>query len=311
MVEKSTSRDNCQLKLKKDIEKCLVLCKIRQGIFFKDSDMKRFAFFCFSFLLLSSSVSAQIYEDNRAVWDKIDRLERDLTLLQRKIYKTPEVNHRNASTSSSEMPEVSEETLSGLYAKIARLEMQNAAFTGQIEEMQHALSSLEDKIKAMNADVNFRFEELEKIKNKPALEEKTDNKKSEINEKIPADKMYQEAYDFLMKKEYEKAADMFSRFLEQYPDDKLTPNAAYWLAESYYAQGENERAAVAFADSFKKYKTSSKGADSLFKLGKTMILLNKKDEACQSFRLMKKEYPKADAKLLLSVDEEMKKLSCE
>jgi tol-pal system protein YbgF len=81
--------------------------------------------------------------------------------------------------------------------------------------------------------------------------------------------------------------------LTKYPDHELASNAQYWLGESYYGKKDYTKAAVAFATGYEKYKDGNKGADNILKLGMSMQMLGKKEEACTAFNNLAKEFPKA------------------
>jgi len=210
-----------------------------------------------------------------------------------------------------------------MYEKITSLENQLTDMTGTLEEFSHRLSLLEEKIQKMNADIDFRFEQLEKktgvigsteVPQVPKTEAKEQTPTPETlpsttKEKTPED-IYKEAYDFLTKADYITAREKLTDFLKVYPQNELAGNAQYWLGETYYVQGFYEQAAVIFAKGYKLYKSSSKGPDTLLKLGMTMEQLNKKKEACFAFKNLKKEFPKAPLQILKKAKDEALKLKC-
>ena len=207
-----------------------------------------------------------------------------------------------------------------MYEKITSLENQLTDMTGTLEEFSHRLSLLEEKIQKMNADIDFRFEQLEKKTGTlPIKETAPTPPKEEIKDQTPPpitpkqktpEDIYKEAYDFLTKADYITAREKLTDFLKVYPQNELAGNAQYWLGETYYVQGFYEQAAVIFAKGYKLYKSSSKGPDTLLKLGMTMEQLNKKKEACFAFKNLKKEFPKAPLQILKKAKDEAIKLKC-
>ena len=276
-------------------------------------------FFC---LLFVSPVLAQGVMDSqtRALIDRIDRLERDLTLLQRKLYKSGNELKENESQNVPSFPAGSAEHL---YSKISELEQVVAHLTAQVEEKGASLEALDEKVKKINQDIDFRLGSLEKafeelpsktLEQTPKEQPKTDSsiKNVVVTQVNPADaqKDYDAAYSLLKKGEYVQAEESLKKFLENYPSDKLSGNAQYWLGETYYVRGLYEQAAVTFAQGVQKYKASSKGADSLLKLGMSLARLNKTKEACTAFKNLNKEFPNASASLKARAQNEMEKLSC-
>ena len=265
---------------------------------------------CFKFFLFlgifvfAVEAKADLNVDARALYDRMDRLERDITLMQRKLYK----GGQNAGGSAQSMQEGS---VQHLYAKIGDLEELVAQMTSQMEEYSHQLSVLQEEVKRINADVDFRLNEMKQTATAttPATPEPAAEKKEEKPK--DAKSAYNEAFDLLKQLKYEEAEESLQSFLKNYPDDELAGNAQYWLGETYYVRGLYEPAAVAFATGFKNYKQNSKAADNLLKLGLSMQQLGKKQEACTAFKNLKKEFPKASDTLLSRAAKESDKLGCD
>jgi tol-pal system protein YbgF len=121
---------------------------------------------------------------------------------------------------------------------------------------------------------------------------------------------YARAFSLLEKRNYEEAGAGFSEFLKSSPDDPLADNARYWLGESYYARGQYARSAEIFLDGYEKNKTGPKAPDTLLKLGLSLAALDKKKEACASFRELNRAFPNAPGAVKERASEESKRLSC-
>ena len=262
-------------------------------------------------LFFSFAVQAQVLDDDRALFDKVERLERDVILMQRRLYKnapSPEETGEDASAPKGNVEH--------LYAKMAENEKIAQESTAQVEELNFKINQLTEKLDVLSKDMNIRFEQLEKQMQEmktAAPEEKpvkVEEKPKQEKPLLSAQDAYQKAYQFLKQGDYPEAESALKQFLEDYPEDTLAGNAQYWLGETYYVQGMYDQAAVCFAAGFKKYKDSPKGADSLLKLGMTMERLDKKKEACTAFKNMEKSFPKASDSLKSKAKAEIKKLSC-
>lgn len=121
---------------------------------------------------------------------------------------------------------------------------------------------------------------------------------------------YDQAFAYLREPNYVEAEKGFQAFLSLYPEDKLSPNAQYWLAETYYARGKFTEAIAAFADGYKKHPQHAKAMDNLMKLGLSFAAINRKDEACMSFAQFEKKYPKAPVSVLKRIRSEASKMGC-
>lgn len=248
------------------------------------------------FCLFSTTVWAD--PQMEVMQDKLDRLEAELALVQRKIYQQP------ISTSVESVSKPS--NIDELYAQIDAQNQVVQSLTSQLEEMSHRLETLSDQLNRMQQDTDFRFNNLNE--NKP----QETNVLPSVPDKIDvSDKeAYDNAYALLKEGNYEQAEQSFLTFMEKYPNSSLLGNANYWLAESYYARQKWAEAAGLFADGFTKYKNNTKAPDSMFKLGLTMKQMNRTKEACTAFKGMIKEFENIADHLKKRADQEIKELKC-
>jgi tol-pal system protein YbgF len=131
------------------------------------------------------------------------------------------------------------------------------ALRGQIEVLQHRLDALEklqaDQQKTLEAVNQFlaqRQKELERAEH-------------------PTDRMaiYTLARQKLDAGQFARARELLQDFLTRYPKDELSPNAQYWLGETYYAEKKWNDAIVEFQKVLKEHKGSDKVPDALLKIG--------------------------------------------
>ena len=121
---------------------------------------------------------------------------------------------------------------------------------------------------------------------------------------------YNYALSLLRKSDYPGAEAALTAFVALHPSHQLAGNAQYWLGETYYVRNDFNNAARAFAIGFQKYPKSQKGPDNLLKLGLSLGNLNKNKEACQSYSMLKSEFPKAPQEVTRRAEAEQKRLRC-
>lgn len=268
--------------------------------------MKKIIFttFCLS-CLVSFHVQADIQLD--MLNDKIDRLDRDLVLLQRKVYQSE--GGAPVSLTAPTQSGVSNKgggSLDDLYDRLNKQEETVRALTNQIETLNFDLKQLNDKVNKINADVDIRFKTLPSN----TLSDISVPPKKPIKSSKSAKEDYDAAYALMKKGDYIKAEQSFIQFIADHSKSDLVGNANYWLGETYYARGQYEQAVGIFADGFTKYKTNIKAPDSLLKLGMSMKQLGKNEEACTAFTTLPQEFPKASTSLKDRAKNEAQKLSC-
>ena len=71
-----------------------------------------------------------------------------------------------------------------------------------------------------------------------------------------------------------------------------------------------QKAAFIFAEGFQKFPKSPKAVDNLMNLGMSLARLEKKKEACTTFRRLLKNYSKLRGNVKRRVQREQKRLRC-
>jgi tol-pal system protein YbgF len=273
--------------------------------------MKKFALVLAMTMLAGQSFAAS---DN-ALQRQIDNMREDLQVLQRQMARGGS-GSQDSVVQLSEMDETLRQTV------------------GRMDMIEHQLKVLEEKINMINKDVDVRLKMIEgqpieggAMSNQQPTQKfdapvaegapasvvggaiAKGNDLPEVQTK-PAEQIYQEGLDAINAGNSDEAAAKFTSFLTKFPDHKLAGNAQYWLGESYYGKKDYAKAAVAFAKGYEKYKDGNKGADSLLKLGLSMQMLGKNEEACTAFVNLAKEFPNASANLKERATKSASELKC-
>lgn len=123
-------------------------------------------------------------------------------------------------------------------------------------------------------------------------------------------KSYEDAFDLLKNEKYEQASTAFVAFVEKYPNEQLTENAYYWLAESYYARGDYQQAAVEFLKGYQAFPLGTKAPDNLLKLAVSLGKIDKKTEACGTLDKLNEEFPNASLAIKQRSNKEYAELDC-
>jgi tol-pal system protein YbgF len=107
--------------------------------------------------LVPVSVQAQSSSDVQGLIDRVDRLQRELTTLQRQVYRggTPRPAAGGGAASSS--PNL----VADMQVRMDEIETQLRRFTGRMEELQHGIDTLRKRMEKMSSDIDFRLKTLE------------------------------------------------------------------------------------------------------------------------------------------------------
>jgi tol-pal system protein YbgF len=266
--------------------------------------------------------------------DKVERLEKSLNALQKQMYT-------QGSGEITSNARLNATTL----AQLEEMKEQLKSLRGDLEQIQFDNARLNEKMVKFAADMEFRFNELEKNKQSGSkdkdlfddIDEELDNdlilsesdakskgkasKTEEVIEKTDPliekkmrekgmEDKFKDAHSLLKEKDYKGARAAFQAFVKEYPDTDQAGNAYYWIGETYFTRAEYDKAAIEYLKGYQSSIRGSRAADNLLKLGKSMSKLEKRKEACTTFAKMKKEFPNAANTLKKQCDEEMKNLRC-
>lgn len=105
---------------------------------------------------------------------------------------------------------------------------------------------------------------------------------------------YNVAFDALKRGDYADAANLFTSFLELYPNGVYAPNAMYWRGESYYVTQNYQMAADEFRTLLDRYPTHDKAPGALLKLGLAQYGLGQVQQAEATLQDVIGRYPGTD-----------------
>jgi len=121
---------------------------------------------------------------------------------------------------------------------------------------------------------------------------------------------YDMAYGYVLHRDYALAEQAFRDFLRKYPDERLAPEAQYWLGESLFQRQRYRDAAENFLALSTKYEHSGKAPDALLRLGQSLAALNQKEAACATLAEVGRKFPRASASVKRGVAQEQKRVHC-
>lgn len=260
--------------------------------------------------------------DTRGIANRLDRIEREISDLQRQTYSgggssgAPVVMDSGAGTAD-------------LQARVVSLEEQVRDLTGRLEEANHRMEMLQRNLEAFQQDVDLRFRDA--AGGSPAAGSGSEAPQPSTAAEAPAagaasgasassapsvlpngtpETQYEFAIDLMKRGQYDKARAAFQEFLQVHPKNALAGNAQYWLGETYYAQNDYKRAGDAFLTGYTTYASSSKAPDSLLKLGMSLAALDNKDAACTVWGELGSKFPQASPSVVARAKLERQKAGC-
>lgn len=294
---------------------------------------------------LAAAAPAMAQQDVSALVDRVGRLERTITDLQRSVYsgQTPPAGALSGPVDAS-----AQAALPNLLTKVQQMEAQIRALTGRVEELGYRLERMNTQLDKVQSDTDLRLQALEsggapagrpdaalpapapsdttaatglgapprplgQLSQAEALQAGSGKPAASQQAALPngsIEQQYEAAFNLLVKHDYERAEQAFQAFVQAHPGDPLAGNAQYWLGETFYVRQRYQDAAVAFLEGYQKHPKSPKAADNLLKLGMALAQVGQKAEACTSFARLQKEFPDAPTNIKRRLVQETERLKC-
>ena len=280
----------------------------------------KISFYCLLFTAYCLLSACATTEDFAFLRQDIIQLQKESLIVKNELNTLKEKTSGAAKEESFNVVRQSQAETQSLLANVSRdLQLlsgrfdENKYFTekalknsaAEMDIIKAQITSLEDQIK----DIRKKLDALESpVKQKKELSEKqqegTENKfekpgKETHEEKQPAkpvasdDKTskYKAAYNMFKAEKYKEARQMFGSFLKEFPNDELSDNAQFWIAETYYRGKDFEGAIFEYEILLKKYPTSQKASSALLKQGLSFIEMGDKKTGKIILEQMLERYP--------------------
>ena len=295
--------------------------------------MRRIALLLLPLALVCAPALAQ--EDNAALMERLDRLERDVTFVQKQVY-------RNGDPSAGGGAPVS---AGNLQVRLTQIDEEIRQIRGLIEQGQFQNRQTATELKKLSDDVDYRLRALEQKQAQvdssaamaapapapaptaataeqpapaatPAAEPaaykpESKDKPAMTGKDFPdSNSHYSHAFKLLNEKKFAEAAASFDGFVKKYPADPLTANAFYWLGESQYARNDFTRATESFRKGFEVNPEGNKAADNLYKLAMSLSQVRRKNEACVVLNKVIEKYAETASRTAVKAEDARITMQC-
>jgi len=235
--------------------------------------------------LLLSSVGCAIQS---SVVDLEDYTEK-LNLHQRDLQARVEHMERQSLAPSVHVKTQQDFTAS-LIAQVSDIEAKVREFTGRVDESDHQISTLNNKIDADSFLIKALLGRISSLeKQRAAVKSSTGLSPTEA---------YNLAYNDYLKGNYRFADTAFDAFIKQYPESVLIPQAYYWKGELLYSEKSYLKAISAFKFVIQRYPKSEKIAESQLKIGFAFLEVNQPLEGKNALEKVLAQFPNSNEAFL-------------
>lgn len=294
-------------------------------------------------LFCLSSLAAFAQEPmDPAELNRMDRLERDIQLLQRQIARTP----ADANQPLTADPYAGAGNPAQLEVRFSAIENQIRELRGKIEETEFQNRKTAEAMEKLQRDVEFRLNEMANQRTGVATITTAINNEEPVVKTVTASnnatpptsttagdgtlrppeptsanttdtenfatprEHYTYAFRLLNQTKYEEAAKAFDSFTKKYPKDPLIGNAYYWQGETFYIRRDYVSAADSFRQGFETAPEGPKAPDNLLKLAMSLDALQRTKEACVVLEQISAKYKQAATKITEKATKEQKRMGC-
>ncbi len=186
-----------------------------------------------------------------------------------------------------------------IQASIDSTKTEMQAMNGKLDDMNIALKKPTDELARYREDADKRIIALEDriIKLQSTLDELT-KKVGEVSQPkevaTTPDTIYMKGLDTFKAGDMPVAREIFTKFLEQYPQHDLAANAQYWIGETHYSEKSYEPAILAFQDVIKSFPTKDKVPAAMLKQAMAFNAINDAKSARYVLKKLGESFPKSD-----------------
>jgi tol-pal system protein YbgF len=250
------------------------------------------------FLLLSGCVSKGDFDVMQRDMDELKNrhiaLEKDFGGLKN---ETREGTDKTLKEYRKEIESLHKET-ADLQAALDSAKVDMQVLAGKVDDAMQAAKKPAEDISLLKEDMDRRLTALEgrtgKIeKNFDDLEKNTTEAASKQVELSP-EALYQQALNTFKGGDSQKARELLTKFIGQYPNNELAANAHYWLGETYYTEKIYDQAILEFEKVIKNYPGKEKVPAAMLKQAMAFKGLGDLTSAKYVLNKLLESYPRSE-----------------
>lgn len=255
---------------------------------------------------LSFSVPAAAQSSPAVMTERIEALERQLRLMQRRL--SGEQVDLAPQTSGSSNVGSDRRLLADLSARLGTLDRQIRQLNGRLEEFEYRQNEMAETLEQLRTQMAVQREQQlaagtpattpAQTTQAEAPVQPTDSAGGEQLADLPAEaavaapsvelpegtaaERYDYAFVFVRSNDLDSGRIAMEQFLEAHAGDPQAANAKFWLGRIHMQQGRNAEAAQMFLSLIEEHPNHSRRADSLVDLSDVLIRLDAPEDACNA-----------------------------
>jgi tol-pal system protein YbgF len=226
----------------------------------------------------SAATSRQLEEQRNVIRDRIARVDQKIAEVQKKLDELNSSAHRTGAD---------------VVANQDRLQESLTQMKGMLEEEQHQLQQVDQRVSKLQTDTDARFAAL---KGAGALEDYEGRKRAEAL-KRPTEKSEFFALAMAQEQAGEKAVarQLYDEYVKKWPTDPRSADAWFRMGEISYGEKRYREAVLSYGKVAQDFPRSDKAPDALFRTGEAMMALDLREDAKAIYQDVINRFPKTSA----------------
>ena len=274
----------------------------RDKVFFRPRYVFMIAASCAALITLTMVTGDDVSAQGRDLDRRIDRIERQLRALQRRVFGTegePAAPLPDAPAATGSGAADTRRLLADLAVQVGAVERQMRDLTGRLEKLEfdqrrvsNALSRTEQAVMALRTTAPPAGDAEPDAASGTAAGTTAASPPTAapaVPENAPValpdgnmEARYQYAFGFVRSNDLDRAQKALGLFLEAHPTGELTGNAKYWMGRVELRQGRPAQAARHLLSVIDDHPDHEKRGDALAELADALIQLDSNTEACDA-----------------------------
>lgn len=174
----------------------------------------------------------------------------------------------------------------------------------RVKAIEARIDNIIHRPRSRTAQIHAPSSSLNQQKTQPASSSKTSTTRNDPRMENEAS-AFRAAYKVYLNGNYDRASFEFQRFIKHYPSTALTPQAFYYLGQSFYVQKNYDSAQQALQHIVNTYPNNKYRGHALYKLGHIMLETDQQTKAEKLWNQVIQDYP--DSPEAKNASEQLKK----
>jgi tol-pal system protein YbgF len=189
------------------------------------------------------------------------------------------------------------EKMNDLQQALTQLNSTNEGLTHDLDETKRALAASKTENTALTdrlAGLEKRLADLEAAQAQAQqAADATQQADAAMADAASPEDAFAKAKALMDGGDYDSAEAAFAAFVRRYPDSPRTAEGSYWLGKTLSVRNANGEAAQAYIAAIRGWPKASWAPDAVVELSRSLVALDKPQDACQTLAQLAKYYPKA------------------